>query len=295
MQIERLDPRTWSLRGSKIPQSSSGILSRLGIQLEREYQREVRELKLLLDRPGELEGAQRVLTHVARARAAVVETSSASRDVEATTELVDTLMSETIALLTDLSTDHLEARQGLCRILSRLLTAHSHFPKVSQVQQEVIETETTVVVPSDLLWTAHRQLFPAERMMVVAGRREGPRIQLSSIVDVTGQANSGHVRAEPGKLAETLITMDQTGSYLAGWFHSHPGSGVHGTHPSSTDIRQHQSWIRDYSENLLSAIFVQDGFVRFWGTAIETEAIQIEILGEGTRMEETHVYRLQAS
>jgi proteasome lid subunit RPN8/RPN11 len=145
-----------------------------------------------------------------------------------------------------------------------------------------------VLVSSDLLYQAHHALFPAERMLVVAGRQCGDVVMLGAVFDVTGTASTWTVRADPIRLARALIAMDMSGTYLAGWIHSHPGNGAQATWPSSTDLQQHQDWIRDYTVSLLSAIVVADGWVRLWGNALESRQIVVEIIGEGISKEEQH-------
>lgn len=144
--------------------------------------------------------------------------------------------------------------------------------------------QTTVLISTDLLFKCSQSLFPAERMIVVAGRSRGHQIELGTEFDVTGQASSGHVRADPQKLSQALIAMSASGAHLAAWLHSHPGMGMSATHPSSIDLQQHADWLRDYSPRLLSGIFVRDRQIRFWGTALDDRQIQIQFVGHGISM-----------
>lgn len=186
------------------------------------------------------------------------------------------------------------ARATLNRVAGQLHRAEAQL--VPLLEQREITVAQEIVVPSDILYQAHRSLFPPERMLVVAGRQcEAGTLRLGATFDVTGNGpdtNHGHVRADPDKLGRALIAMDLSGTELGAWVHSHPGRGITATTPSSTDRQQHQDWIRDYSANLLSSIIVDDGYVRFWGSALESGQLEMRIVGAGVTEEETNVYRL---
>jgi proteasome lid subunit RPN8/RPN11 len=83
-------------------------------------------------------------------------------------------------------------------------------------------------------------------------------------------------------------------TYLAAWVHSHPGQGIQSTFPSAIDLHQHAEWIRNYSPHLLSGIIVQDGYIRFWGTALEAGELSLNIQVPGLTQESANetVYRL---
>src|SRR5262245_48086248 len=79
----------------------------------------------------------------------------------------------------------------------------------------------TVSIPTDLMFAAYRQLFPAERMVVFGGRRRQGRVRVTSLVDVTEpHPSAAHVRACPQRLSEALIDLERTASHLAIWMHS---------------------------------------------------------------------------
>src|SRR5262249_29220861 len=120
-----------------------------------------------------------------------------------------------------------------------------------------------VVVTEDLLQECYNSLFPAERMLVISGRRMGDTTRLADMFDVTGDQSEGHVRADPDRLGRALIEMDQSDAFLAAWLHSHPGFGPAATHPSPIDLRQEQDWLAHYP-SLLNMIVVEDRWVRFW-------------------------------
>lgn len=130
--------------------------------------------------------------------------------------------------------------------------------------------------------------------MVGAGYRHGNNVTVNALFDVTGVAGTGGVKADPDLLGRALIAMSQSGSHFALWIHSHPGSGPEATRPSGIDIRQHADWLKNYSDDLVSAIMVKDAYFRFWGTAVESGKISISIDGDGVSgvSVQNHVYRL---
>ncbi len=152
-----------------------------------------------------------------------------------------------------------------------------------------------VLISSTLLYQLHHSLFPAERMLVGAGRRQGRDIEIDGIFDVTGSASSGHVKADPQRLGRALIIMSETERYFAFWIHSHPGKGEDMTYPSNTDLNQEAEWLKDFSLNLVNAILVEDRFIRFWGKALDEDRVKVQIVGTGTRRvsENEHLYRLE--
>ena len=123
----------------------------------------------------------------------------------------------------------------------------------------------SVAIPTDLMFAAFRQLFPAERMVVFGGRRTDERVVLTSFVDVTERRSSPvHVRACPQKLGQALLDFERCGAHLALWLHSHPGVGTLATYPSDIDRHQEERLRAHYSAHLLCAIAVADGHLRFW-------------------------------
>ncbi len=152
----------------------------------------------------------------------------------------------------------------------------------------------TMILSSALLFQIRQSLFPAERMIVGAARRTGAEIRIEALFDVTGEASSSGVRADADRLGQALIAMAESGTYFGLWIHSHPGTGRSATHESSIDKKQYADWLRDYSQDLVSAIVVRDRYIRFWGTAVETGNVQIEIGGNGVEVvsAEELVYRL---
>ena len=155
-----------------------------------------------------------------------------------------------------------------------------------------------IVIPTDLIFTAWRQLFPAERMVVFGGRASRRRVTVTSLSDVTEPTPSAaHVRACPTKLGTALVDMDRAGAHLAIWMHSHPGDGPRATYPSDVDRKQDQDLQRDYSSNLVGIIVVRDGWLRVFGQAIDDQRVYLSWSGKGIEkvQGEEHVYRLKLS
>jgi proteasome lid subunit RPN8/RPN11 len=152
----------------------------------------------------------------------------------------------------------------------------------------------TICIPSELLLQAVDTLMPAERMGVLGGRQVGDRFILSTLSDVTGRGHIAHVTADPRKLANALLMMERAGARLAAWIHSHPGRGPSATMPSAIDRDQYADWVRHYSETLVGIIVVRDGFIRFWGDAVESGRSRVEVLGGDVRGagEGRNVFRL---
>ncbi|MBK9214614.1 MAG: hypothetical protein IPM59_03305 [Chloracidobacterium sp.] len=150
-------------------------------------------------------------------------------------------------------------------------------------------------LPSAMMFELRQSLFPAERMIVGAGRRSDNVVTIEALFDVTGNASAGGVKAHPDRLGQALIAMSQSGTYFALWIHSHPGRGPGMTHPSSIDLRQHADWLKNYSPDLVSAIMVEDRYFRFWGTALEAGAMAVSITGDGVASvtADEHVYKLE--
>lgn len=166
--------------------------------------------------------------------------------------------------------------------------------KAEDLNTDVSQTRK-MILSSATLFQLRQALFPAERMMVGAARRseDGTSIKIEALFDVTGDANAVGVKADPDRLGKALIAMSETGTYFGLWVHSHPGLGAGATHPSGIDVRQHSDWLKDYSPELVSAIIVKDGYLRFWGTSVESGSIAVVVEGEGISLvsPEERVYR----
>jgi proteasome lid subunit RPN8/RPN11 len=148
-----------------------------------------------------------------------------------------------------------------------------------------------VVICTDVLYQAYYQLFPAERMVIFAGRRTPRGVVVGAGFDVTGSASPAHVRADPARLARALIHCTKAGSHCALWAHSHPGCGPEATQPSQIDRRQEASWLSD-SPSLVSIIVVRDRYIRVWGTPIDRKVVRVRIHGKGLEQIDESVFRL---
>lgn len=180
--------------------------------------------------------------------------------------------------------------------LNTTMSATGGRSPVKPVMSEITASGAVMRLPAAMIFQLRQSLFPAERMVVGAGRRSGRSVAIEALFDVTGVASRGGVKADPDKLGRALIAMSQSGTYFALWIHSHPGSGPEGTHPSTIDLRQHADWLRNYSEMLVSAIMVADRHVRFWGTALQDGRIAVSVTGDGISVvsAQDHIYRLEA-
>lgn len=171
-----------------------------------------------------------------------------------------------------------------------------HLAAARQAFQAVTSDSTSVrhlVIPTDLLFSLHQTLFPAERMAVGAGRLTDEGLVLGASFDVTSTevSRTTYSRADPSKLADALLAIERSGAQLALWAHSHPGSTAVATHPSAIDRRQWAAWSEDFQQ-LLGAIMTGDGCVRFWGDPVESGALRVHLEGSGYERVEPHVYRI---
>ena len=160
-----------------------------------------------------------------------------------------------------------------------------------------VREHTRIVVPTDMMFAAWRQLFPAERMAVFGGRRTPSGVTVTSVSDVTeAHPSVAHVRACPKRMTSCLMDLERTGAHLAIWMHSHPGEGLWSTCPSSIDRNQDCELRRDYAERLIGIIAVRDGLLRVWGQAVDRQVVSVQWEGEGVQPTgDPHVFRLQVA
>ena len=202
------------------------------------------------------------------------------------------------ALLAEPWENH-DTRLALTVSLESLQKAHLELaPCIPRRQDSLIAAPNqplSVLMPTDLLHQAQFSLFPAERMLVISGIRDNGLLRLQSLFDVTGKTQVTRVWADPGLLANAMIAMDRAGSHFAAWGHSHPGTGPFATYPSDIDRTQYMDLIRDFSLNLVNFILVEDGYCRFWGTAVEEGRVSLSFQGRGITTEnaDEHLYRLE--
>jgi hypothetical protein len=151
----------------------------------------------------------------------------------------------------------------------------------------------SIVIPSDSLYQAHASLFPAERMLVASGRSSDRGTELGAVFEVTGKNTTGHVWADPERLARALVAMSVSATHLAAWIHSQPGRGPGATQPSVVDFEQHQR-LGEHYQDLIGIILVEDGWIRFWGDALVQGQVNLSVVGAGIVKEnmDEHLYRL---
>ncbi len=151
-----------------------------------------------------------------------------------------------------------------------------------------------VRVPTSILYQMRRHLFPSERMVVGAIRRDTAGWVLESYYDVTGPANYGHVLADADHLTEAFLDMDATGTFFGFWGHSHPGGSVESTRPSGEDCESFEERLAaGDSARLVGAVFAGN-YVRFFRPAAGCDDVQL--VGSGLRPVngETEVYEFAA-
>lgn len=183
-----------------------------------------------------------------------------------------------------------EARAVQLAALER--DVHRAFDDLSALLGHV--REKTVYIPTELLFDALQGLMPPERMGTIGGMHIGHHYLMGLIHDVTGRANRAHVEADPDKLGRALVSFDRRGLRLAGWIHSHPGTGPAATAPSETDWAQYRDWTHDFDPLLVGLIVVRDGYARAWGHAVEDNRIRLELVGDGVTPVAgyRHVYKI---
>lgn len=261
---------------------------RLELDLSRFFRSSIRRTRRMLAEPDQAADLTQAALAASKLRLALQRLPSDAAEDALRSEL--TQAGEQIRRqLATLSPERCDACRAWGELLALVEAAERRLPAIG-----IDSVAVSVNIASDLLLSAHARLFPAERMLVASGRREGPNVLLSTLFDVTGQASSGHVRADPQALGRSLILMETAGSFLAGWIHSHPGAGPSAACPSSTDLNQYLDWHKHYSPHLLCAIIVRDGWVRFWGENVESGQVCVKVIGSGVESEKNDetLYRL---
>jgi len=177
------------------------------------------------------------------------------------------------------------------------VAVHVGKPSKKRTRPTEQQNPDRLIVPTDLLLSGWRQLFPAERMVVFGGQSTRKGVRLTSMTDVTeAHPSMVHVNACPARFGQAVIDFERTGAHLALWMHSHPGEGTQATNPSSIDIDQERSLRQHYSDRLVSLITVKDGYLRIWGEPINKGLVHVHWLGQGVEAtKEPNVYRLRLS
>ncbi len=274
------------------PKAASRTLKRLLRMLNRAYVQGVADLRQCGESPTQVGVLAAFLPRIAEVRITLAQTFQDSPDFRPVRDNLHRLADEIFAGLQTLSWEHHLVRESLVRMLRLVNQADLQIARCLKKAEEA--GRRNVIISSTILYQAFHTLFPPERLLVIAGRRQEKTIVLDAAFDVTGNNSGGHVRANPTHLARALIAMDRSGTHLAAWMHSHPGSGPAATQPSAIDRNQHQDWLQDYSPDLLGSIAVADGWIRFWGPALENGRVRLRIVGSGILQEDRDglLYRL---
>lgn len=186
--------------------------------------------------------------------------------------------------------------EGIGRSLQEWATATPERPLrlLEYAAQSPVSRDLQLRIHTDLIIAAWRQLFPAERMLLLGGRRQGDASQATSFRDVTGEKRSrAYVKASASLMHEALMDWEAAGAHVVAWIHSHPGSGPQATHPSEIDRHQDRDLSEAYGTRVLGVICTHDGWLRLWGDAIDRGRVHIQLVGRGLlRTEQHNVYRL---
>jgi proteasome lid subunit RPN8/RPN11 len=151
----------------------------------------------------------------------------------------------------------------------------------------------TYLISSWFLADCQRQLIDTakghERLHFVTGMRTDNVRTLDRMVPVALETSSAiHAAADQLAANRILIEMDEWGHSVHGLFHSHPGAGPRATHPSSTDYATHERYEQG-GYPLVGAIFVKDGYVRFFSKASD---FTIKIYGQGVEQVDENIFKI---
>lgn len=155
-------------------------------------------------------------------------------------------------------------------------------------------TRCRLLIDSTLLYALHANLLPPERMLVAGGVDTSDGIRILGHADVTGVGNPVHCTADPEKFNRAQRGFTMSGSRFVLWVHSHPGMGPQANGPSQIDRDQYAKFSPTYSPWLAAAIFTADGWIRFWGEAIDGQHQEVIVTGRGVdaRNTERTLYEL---
>jgi hypothetical protein len=298
--VRRFKMELWS-RSSDDPVRAK--LKAVAKKLAKAYRKEA---KRLIESPGtlaETEALHIALRSLTQARSAIDEMLT-NEDVIRAEKANRLLAGERARLQNVIQDEKLDSyfQAGAVSVLAMNVLFLAEYAGNGDQSEPLAPSESSAVTPptrmkitSDLLYQMHHNLFPAEKMLVASGKRNAASVEIGAVFEVTGKASNGHVHADRERLARALIAMDLTETHFALWVHSHPGTGKDCTRPSPTDLAQHKDWLQDYSADLVSAIMVQDRWIRFWGTALESGRLTLEVVGPGLIKEEPYgsVLRLE--
>jgi proteasome lid subunit RPN8/RPN11 len=148
------------------------------------------------------------------------------------------------------------------------------------------------VINSLTLHECYRQLMTTEQenLHMITGSEIGSIRSLERIIplSLSSQDLIG-VTADNTSLANEMIRLYELGLKAYGFFHSHPGSGVNATYPSSTD-RRTQTAMEESGGEIIGGIFSHDGYVRFYQNTDEPD---VRVIGKQVQEIEKNVYFLE--
>ncbi len=100
--------------------------------------------------------------------------------------------------------------------------------------------------------------------------------------------NPSYVEGDPHSINDILSGLDDWHHAMLVQCHMHPGAGPDCTFPSNIDLRNHLSLEANYP--VIGAIFVRDGYVRFFSAEKEFE---VEIYGRGVTKVADKLYHIE--
>jgi len=130
-----------------------------------------------------------------------------------------------------------------------------------------------------------------ERLHFVTGSKIGMVRTFDRMVNVAMDKQSSiYASADLRDTQKVLFEMDTWGHAVHGLFHSHPGQGGNATGPSGTDLATHERYERG-GYPLIGAIFVRDGYVRFFS---KNARFTIHIHGKGVEQIDEHLFKINS-
>jgi len=154
------------------------------------------------------------------------------------------------------------------------------------------DTEALFVINSMMLNKCFKVLTKSqdENLHVVTGSVFGSLRSMEQIIPLrlSVQGTTG-AAAENQSLAEELLKLYQFGLRPLGYFHSHPGTGISATLPSSID-RDTQAHMESSGSDIIGAIFSRDGFVRFYANSHKPK---VRVVGKRVKEVKKNVYKLE--
>jgi hypothetical protein len=162
-------------------------------------------------------------------------------------------------------------------------------------QEALVPALPVHVVNSLFLADCHRFLLSDpkgyELLHLVTGSKVDAKTRTLDRMEQVALASHSaiHAEADQHDLQRRLIGMSEWGLSMHGLFHAHPGQGIGATRPSGKDLNTHERYERG-GYPLVGAIFVRDGYVRFFS---HNRPFTIQLSGIGVRQYEEHVFKIE--